>query len=391
MIGAFVPQRLVEARVARGLTGVALSELLGVSAGAVSHWESGKYVPRAETLSSLSRTLNVPEWFFRRPSRPSSPEPIFWRSFAYARRAERARCEARFEWLKDVVRYLYDLLEFPPLNLPAIDVVSGLEDYDVRQIERFAAQTREAWGLGDRPIPDTTLMLENNGIVVARSSLGTEALDAFSQWGSHEPRPLIVLGADKSAVRSRLDACHELAHLLLHRQLGPRTVKNGSLIKTIESQAFRFAGALMLPANAFLAELWAPTLDAFRALKERWKVSVGAMIQRAGDLGVVTDEQQRRLWMAYSRRGWRDTEPLDDVIPSETPRLLRRSFEALLEHGLKTRDQIMLDLPYTPRDIESICGLPTGMLDDDAKALPDVVVRQASGVGSVVQFTRKYK
>ena len=41
----FQPERLVQAREARGLTSVALSEIVGVSASAISHYERGEHAP----------------------------------------------------------------------------------------------------------------------------------------------------------------------------------------------------------------------------------------------------------------------------------------------------------------------------------------------------------
>jgi len=384
MIGEFVPARLIEARTARGISAAGLAELLGVSPGAVSHWETGKYAPRQDSLEAIAEKLNLPEWFFRRPSMPLSAEPIFWRSFAYATRTARGRCECRFQWLKEVVGYLNTHLEFPSLNVPLLSTSESVVDFTREQIEEHGRTLRRAWKLGEGPIADVVLSMENNGIVVARSSLGTEALDAFCQWGNQDPRPIVVLGTDKSSARSRLDAAHELAHLVLHRRFPARVVSNPALKKIIEAQAFNLAGAFLMPEQSFVGELWAPTLDAFRSLKERWKVSIGAMIQRAAFLEVITEEQHRRLWMAYSRRGWRDTEPVDDKIAIEHPRLLRRSFAALFEHGIKTPEQLLLDLPYADVDIEALAGLPSGALKPDPRDGPTVSVRPGPERGSIV-------
>ena len=68
------------------------------------------------------------------------------------------------------------------------------------------------------------------------------------------------------------------------------------------------------------------------------------MIARCEHLGILGPEQGRRLWIYMNRKGWRKTEPLDDQIECECPRLLRRSFQMLTEEGIKTRDQIVYDL-----------------------------------------------
>ena len=64
--------------------------------------------------------------------------------------------------------------------------------------------------------------------------------------------PIVVLGSDKgAAVRSRFDAAHELAHLLLHSKFDEKDLKNATRFKQIERQADRFAGAFILPATTF--------------------------------------------------------------------------------------------------------------------------------------------
>lgn len=112
--------------------------------------------------------------------------------------------------------------------------------------------------------------------------------------------------ADKaSAVRQRFDAAHELAHVLLHRSVENKRLNTAADNKIIEDQAHYFANALLLPADQFVNEVWAPTLDAMIALKDRWKVSVGAMIKRCEALELVDRDQAQRLWINYNRRGWR--------------------------------------------------------------------------------------
>src|SRR3546814_6566541 len=48
----------------------------------------------------------------------------------------------------------------------------------------------------------------------------TKNVDAFSCWRNGQP--FVFLNTFKSAERSRFDAAHELAHLVLHRHGGPQ-------------------------------------------------------------------------------------------------------------------------------------------------------------------------
>ena len=66
-------------------------------------------------------------------------------------------------------------------------------------------------------------------------------------------------------------------------------------------------------------------------------------------------------------------------IQPEQPRLLRRSFELLIQERIKTRDQIRLDLPFAVGDIEELSGLPRGFLMGDIYEI--AIAPKIKGVG----------
>jgi Zn-dependent peptidase ImmA (M78 family) len=165
-------------------------------------------------------------------------------------------------------------------------------------------------------------------------------------------------------VRSRFDAAHELGHIILHRHIDKTCITRKADFKLIEQQAHRFAGAFLLPAQSFSNDFFSPTLDTFQALKPRWGASMQFMLHRTQELGLISETQAQRLWANCARRGWRLREPLDDEISVEEPRLLRRSFEMLINEEVQTRAEILSALPYSPRDIEDLAGLPIFFLEE---------------------------
>ena len=46
------------------------------------------------------------------------------------------------------------------------------------EIEEIATDVRRFWNLGDGPISNVTLLLENNGAIVTRTEMGADNLDA---------------------------------------------------------------------------------------------------------------------------------------------------------------------------------------------------------------------
>lgn len=368
----FVGARLREGREARGLSASALAEILEVSRQAVSQYENDQKTPRPEVMRKIEETLNLPSEFFWRPAVSPKSHKFFWRSNSAATKTERVRAAHKFGWLETIVGYLDGFMKFPEVNFPDFGEMfpggklprhPGAISFD--SIELLAARTRKFWGLGNEgSISNVVWLLENNGAIVTRSELHADSLDAFSAW-SDEGRPFVFLASDKeSAARSRFDAAHELAHIVLHRNLDRTCLTKAAEFRLIEDQAHRFAGAFLLPAAAFANDFSVASLDAFHALKVKWHVAIAMMIHRAQDLGLIAEDHARRLWINRTRRGWRIKEPLDDKLPVERPRLLFRSFAALLSEGIQSRAEMLSTLSLPAKDIEELACLPEEFLEE---------------------------
>jgi Zn-dependent peptidase ImmA (M78 family)/transcriptional regulator with XRE-family HTH domain len=396
MIGTpgFIGARLVQAREARMLSATSLAEMVGIRSANVSNYEHGKQSPSRDVMERIATVLNQPSSFFLRPLSLQPNEDFWWRAMSASTKLARSRAYARHSWLREIVSYLGDYVDFPVVDIPDFNFSGDVKKITSEMIEEVASECRRYWKLGDGPIADSVLLMENNGVIVSRGELVAETLDAFSQWPDDSEHPFVFLGADKaSAVRSRHDASHELGHLILHRSVDRKSIRNPNLFKLIEEQAHRFASAFNLPSSGFADQLWSPTLDAFLALKPYWKVAIAAMIMRCEQLGILSEEQARRLWINMNRRGWRKQEPLDDRIAPEQPRLLRRSFELLVNEKIKTPKQILSDLSINASDIESLACLEPAYLTGDGsggEAMPQLREElRRETPGNMLRFVRK--
>lgn len=394
----FVGRRLAEAREARGLTAVSLARMIGVTPVTISAYENSRSVPRTDTLQRIAQTLNFPATFFTRPYplRRSEARPVFWRSLSSATKGARTRLWHRLNWLDDIRNYLAQFLDLPIVNLPKVTVSRPVLDLADEEIENLATEARSTFGLGIGPIQDVVLLLENNGVTVSRFPFDSGSLDAFSWWNG-DGLPFVVMTAEKrSLAREHYNAAHELAHLLLHVGLTSAALNRSDHHKTLERQAFRFASSFLLPAEAFSTELWAPTLGAFESLKPRWRVSIGVMIGRCRELGLIDDDQAKNLWIQYTRRGYKRKEPLDDQMPEVAPRLLRRSIEMLVDERIRSKDDIKVDLALPDTEIEELCALKAGYLGDTAgptllelqPRMKEESARQMGHSSSVIPFGR---
>lgn len=355
-VTGFVAGRLRQAREARGLSLIALADLVGVTAAAISQYEKGQHTPRPETFDLLKRQLNLPHSYFLKPTvtAPVEQHRLFYRSMSSATKQARVRAGRRLEWFKEIVAYFEQFFDFPEPNVPSLGLPEDFKSITKSSIESAAEQVREHWRLGSGPIADMIRTMEANGIYVARSAIGAETLDAFSEYDG--TRPYIFLGSDKNVlVRSRFDCAHELGHLILHRSVKKKELNRAADFRIIENQAHHFAGAFLFPARSFQRDIWGLSLDSFRSLKPTWKTSIASMIARATQLEMLDEESAKRLWVNLGRRGWRQREPLDD-LPCEKPKMLAKATDTLITHRIKTKEQILDDLALAPSDILDLFG-----------------------------------
>jgi Zn-dependent peptidase ImmA (M78 family)/transcriptional regulator with XRE-family HTH domain len=383
----FIGQRLVEARRARGLSATDLAGVVGVSVQSVSKYENGHQTPTLETFHALARALNIPRDYFLRPVVVADNRPVFWRGKLSAPPVKRERAAIRLEWMKEVVDYLAGYFDFPSLNLPRIDV-PDLEDIDTDFLRAVAAEVRRYWDIRPGPMPDVIEKLETNGTLVSRIHVGAEKLDAFSQWSDRFNLPFVVLSRDKaSAVRQRFDALHELAHVILHRNVTFKRLNDRAAYAMVERQADQFAGFMLLPEKEFSEELYSASLDGFLALKERWGASVGAMIMRTRAMDILSEDGARSMWINYNRRGWRNGEPLDGKMEKEAPYMIRRSFEKLIEAKVQSVSDILAALPFPAADLEELADVEPGTLTGAVEARPEPVFKSPPGeAGNVVSI-----
>lgn len=331
-ISTFVGMRLRLARELRGIASAsALADLLGVSRQVVSQYESAQARPTPEQLERIASTLNVPISFFLKPMPQTEGQVPFFRSMAASVALDRRRARALLIVLADITEHLLEYIEFPEPDLPRRLLSGNFRLWSNDQIEVVAADARRMIGVRSGPLPNLTILLEHRGVVIGRDYLAERELDGLSNWLNR--RPFVLLNTTKSAARSRMDLAHEFGHLVLHQGIDPAVFEDPRSFKAIEQQAFRFAGALLLPRDEFAFEIITGSLDELVAMKARWQVSVGVMIHRIQDLELLPSPAVESLWRKYRRSGWHVKEPLEDAVRPEVPTILRSSTELLRDEG----------------------------------------------------------
>jgi Zn-dependent peptidase ImmA (M78 family) len=164
--------------------------------------------------------------------------------------------------------------------------------------ENAAEQLRKIWNLGYDPIPDVVEMLEDKGYRVVE----IEAPASFDGMKAQiDQKNVIVLrktSTDYNNVRKRFTALHELAH---HVLTFPTDIEQ----KEEEKLCHAFASAFLYPKEMILKELCTSRnhilVNELVLIKERWGISLPAIIYRAQHLGIINENFAKSFHINYRK------------------------------------------------------------------------------------------
>jgi Zn-dependent peptidase ImmA (M78 family) len=224
------------------------------------------------------------------------------------------------EMLKRLVSVLDEHVRLPSYKVAEADPATA------ESIERGAEIFRSTFALGLGPLSNVTRIAENAGAVVMKVNGLAPEIDAIS---FATKRPLIALNSDgRSACRERFGIAHELGHFSLH--VG---VLTGD--KLTETQANRFASALLMPRSTFSSECGVAKRGSrlnwtgLSELKLRWGVSKAAILYRGRQLGIFSEDQYRAGAIGLNRHGEAQHEHEDDLVANEEPEVVSEGLEVM--------------------------------------------------------------
>lgn len=307
------PAMITLAREARGKTQTELADDLGVSQALLSRIEAGLAAVPQTLLPPLSDSLRFPEHFFRQSDQVfgAGVSEFFHRKRQSVQARTLTQAHAQINIQRMHVSRLMRAVDVPPLQIPQLD----LEDFNGDAAE-VARAVRAAWHLAPGPIANITRIVEDAGGVVITMNFDTLLIDAVSRWIPGMP-PLFYLNGAMPTDRTRLSLAHELGHIVMHRVPNPE----------MEIQANVFAAEFLMPENDIRNHLHGAALDRYAALKPIWRVSMGALLHRASDIGAISARTARYQWMRMGQLGYRRREPADLDLTPEQPMLLREMFD----------------------------------------------------------------
>lgn len=331
----FNPRRLTLARKRRGFSKRGLALALGQGVRTITAYELGEREPSGRSLTEIANVLRFPIAFFTAED-IDIPDPVSvsFRSFASLTASKRDAALAAGALAMELGKWIDERFSLPAPNVP---------DFSELNAETAADSLRAEWGLGLQPIRNMVHMIESKGVRVFSLAEENREVDAFSLW--RENLPWVFLNTMKSGERSRIDAAHELGHLVLHRT--PALHKRAA-----EWEARRFGSAFLMPRSTMLtygAKTY--TIKHLMQIKKHWGVSLAALAYRLHDVGLIKDWNYRHLYIELSAAGYRTNEP--DPMPPETSQVLQKVFALLRQEGI-SKDVMARDVHLLPDEINSL-------------------------------------
>ena len=226
------------------------------------------------TVQRIATALNFPVGFFYgHPTEEPMIEATSFRALSTLTARQRDQAVGGAALALDLAGWIDERFKLPSVDVPK---VRGVDP------EAAAIAVRNEWGLGERPIHNMVHLLEAHGVRVFSVTQDCLRVDAFSFW--RDDIPYIFLNTMKSAEHRRMDAAHELAHLVLHWG------RDVTRARADEQAAHAFGAAFLMPAGSIraLAPRAGRVTDLIRA-KHHWNVAVANLAYRMHSLNLLSE------------------------------------------------------------------------------------------------------
>lgn len=365
----FNGQNLKLARLYNGLTINELAKKINISSQAESQYELGKITPQFENIIKLSKTLNFPSSFFFQKSIDSvKTGSSYFRSLMKTSKKYRDEQITKIKFLAELYTVLSEYIEFPLADLPE-------NEEDAKEPEIAAQKLREYWKLGDKPIKNMITLLESKGLIITSFETSTNDIDAFSQYFEINGQSIYIIAFSNnknSAARINFDLAHELGHIMLHEWSEDNENITREEFKQHEKEANAFASAFLLPKERFTSDLkFMPSeYGLYIELKKKWHVSIAAMLHRACDLEIISQNQYQYNLRIMNSKNERVNEPLDNVLSRTYPSMLSNAVTLLIDNKVFTKSSLVKEfsnngITMNIDELEKLLSLQKGYLHDD--------------------------
>jgi transcriptional regulator with XRE-family HTH domain len=342
MTDIILGHRIKQARKAAKKSLRSLAKDIGVTAMAISKYERDIITPSSRVLLDMANVLGVQVEYFFRPSIVNITIPKDSRPSNL-----RVKDEAAFIFrIEEYIERYIEVQSLFPNEQPSFK--THLHASTVDEAESAASRLRKQWNLGLAPIGNVSELFESEGIKIAPID-GGYGFDAITVYANGEP--VIAIRKDVPGDLQRSSLLLELAYILLKNVV----VQQGN----ITSIADRFSRAFLAPADVVHKSLGKKrnslSQNELYFLKHQYGMSMKSWVQRAFELGIITDKTRLATLKEFKRMGWQKMEPGAQLRGDASHRFARLVYRALSERYIsRSRADELLGSPIWGSDVENL-------------------------------------
>jgi Zn-dependent peptidase ImmA (M78 family) len=324
------PERLKAARKMNGYSLQDLSDAIKnqFNKQALQRLETGEAKPDSQTISILSKALQLPADYFVRET-VVRLEDLRFRKLKKLPVKELKKITAK------TIDYLERYLELEDI-LGIDNKISFIpKTYPVKteaDVEKSVLDLRKKWKLGEDALTNIVEILEGNGVKVFLMDTNP----SFSGMSAllNKKLAIIVLNENKEIpiVRRRFSALHELGHLYLDLSAFDE--------KQAEKICDRFASAMLLLPTKLMQILGSKRTNIM--MKEldiiagQYGISLSAIVYQAMSLGIVTSTYHRFFMIRYNKYKTKEKELVVYTGKEYSDRFLQLLYRAIAEEIIST-------------------------------------------------------
>lgn len=334
-------------RLKKNMSKKELADSLGVSAMAISNYESGKRTPDIEMITKLAEILGIKITDFM----ATRNSDLVFQHNEFRKHSDLSKSEQEFiqESVEEYFARFFDAVEClggnPLPNPPKCHGIKYTGDYEVdsQALRKYLDFPK------DGPVDELIIILENKGIIVFEIDIDNDHFSGMN--GIVNGHPFIVINKNITPERKRTTIVHELSHIMFDWGKTPN--------KECEKSCTGIAGAFLITKDDLLREL-GPRRTRFtkdmELVCEEYGISIYLLVKRSAQVGIISPSLEKGFYIKANKMNLRDKEP-NRVRGAEEPLLFRQLvLRAINEEGISIqRGAELLNTNYS--ELEKYCEL----------------------------------
>lgn len=325
---------IILARETEGYTQAELAEAIKIEQGTISKIENAILEAPEETVKKISDLLDYPIQFFYQDWNPIRVEGFYRRKISLPAK-ELKECKGKMTVAERHFSSLVDALELPKPNYPKWNVEV---DGSPAMCAKFV---REYWNLPKGRINNVTELLEDKGFVIIELDL--DGMDGFSTF-SDANFPIIFVNRNTPGDRDIFTKTEEAFHFIMHH--GQKISPDRDIEKEVKEAVSEF----LVPYNEVEHQLTKLNLSKLVDMKQYWKVSMAALISKAKNTGLISNDQYKYIWKQMIFHGYKLNEPAP--ISRQKPSVMQEIFDTYIEDLKFTKKQICERLSFSEAKLD---------------------------------------